>query len=330
VEAHQQVERELAARADRAHEEAERERRAREQAERELVARERAARELAERLAREQAERERLVREATEREARLREQAPAGGALTEQALREQAERDKLMRELAAGAQALAEAVKASQQRPAPAPTRRPSLRPARRTARPRKAKPRPSRSAGELQDEWGIYDASICGFDALYARLEAQEQGLDAAGSDARDPFDKSRRRGDKAGQERRGPRPLAMWARQNKEGDAAGASATAQAQAAQDDVNALMRGLQLPPPIAIVGFAAGCRIRRIRVKARKSKRKKPTNGRLVIVSRKVLDQLRPPRTRSLVATAAPAPARTSVQTSAPAAAPRDRRRRAS
>jgi hypothetical protein len=64
-----------------------------------------------------------------------------------------------------------------------------------------------------------------------------------------------------------------------------------------------------------------------VRVKARKGKRKKGGNGQLVIVSRKLLDELRPTRNRSLLTPAPPAPVRAFAPTAPNATARRDKRR---
>jgi DNA-binding response OmpR family regulator len=297
--------------------EAERERAARERTERELAAREKAARELAERerLAREHAEREladreRITRELAERERAARQQAERERAererlAREQAARETAERDKLVRELAAQAEALTAAVKAAQQMPqvagaVPAPVRRSSSRVLRRPKPQRK----PQKKGGQLQDEWGLYDPGAAGFEALYARLEQQEAGqivepepataaellMDAPAAGAASAAKKRKKR--------RKPAPLAMWVRHRAE--ATPAATTAPAGFALDT---LIDELNLPGGVASVAYPRTCQVHRVRVK-RSGRRPKPgTRGKrkaLIILSRKVLDTLRPHTVRRL------------------------------
>jgi hypothetical protein len=331
--AREQAEREAAQREHAAHAAAERERLAREQAERDLADRERVAIELAQQLAGEQAERERLAREVEDRERTAREEAARQRAeheriaqdLTERLSREQAERerlareaehwqtqqtaavpeppavadqgaerDQLMRDLAAGAQALAEAVKATQQRPVT--ERRPALRAPRRTPRPKKSKPKHPNAPATLQDEWGVYDASVCGFDALYAKLEAQEsddepQPPEASAADlllrATDPESTAA-----VIRIRRGPRPLAIWARRDSTEIADdGRLIAPPAHAPVSEVMAFIRGLQVPAAAAAVRYAAGCRIRKVRVKGKRQRARSTPNTPIVIISRRLLDE---------------------------------------
>jgi hypothetical protein len=200
-----------------------------------------------------------------------------------------------MRELAAGAQALASAVKAAQPQPQAPPAQRPSLRAPRRDTKSRNK--RAAQASDPIQDEWGIYDASACGFEALYAKLEEQEQ-QSAAGSaagGANGAVSRHQARASERGTVRHGPRPLAMWARRDDGASAAPPLWTPSPTlvTAQDETAALMRGLQLPHSIAAVRYAGGCRIQRVRVKSQPPPPKVP-NTPIVIVSRRLLEEVRP------------------------------------
>lgn len=175
------------------------------------------------------------------------------------------------------------------------------------------------------QDEYGIHDGRRYGFGALMRKLEAAgvptgpevEEGpsaadlllghttarptadaalpsdmLDAvpAGVEARDPF-----RG--AMPKRSGLAPLAMWAR----AEVVLPAAAARPEAPDDDLPALMAGLELPADVASVGYATGCRIRRVKVLGSKVRRKSRTRSLdpVVILSRRKLQELRETRDKS-------------------------------
>jgi hypothetical protein len=59
-----------------------------------------------------------------------------------------------------------------------------------------------------------------------------------------------------------------------------------------EDDLRHLMEGLALPEHVAGVGYASGCRIRRVRVPAARSAPRKGT-ARPVIVSKRALEEVR-------------------------------------
>jgi hypothetical protein len=147
---------------------------------------------------------------------------------------------------------------------------------------------------GELQDEWGIYDPAVCGFDALYEKLEAAESGHvveepETAGDRLVRAGAAPPRPGASIGQ--RGPRPLAMWARRPAEDEREPAVSPRE----PDAVRSVIRGLLVPTAIAAIAYGAGCRIRRVKVKAAAPRRKTP-NAPVIILSKKLLDVVRPPR----------------------------------
>ncbi|HXE81411.1 MAG TPA: hypothetical protein VNK41_11705, partial [Vicinamibacterales bacterium] len=157
------------------------------------------------------------------------------------------------------------------------------------------------------QDEWGLYDPAACGFEALYARLEEQER------REAEEPADEpstsdllmealqrgARTNGTAAKAARRTPAPLAIWARREAapNGTAAAPAANGNGAASPNgsvstELHAILRTLKLPPHVAEVSYAGGCRIRRIRVRARK-RGKQDGAAPLIVLSRRRLAELR-------------------------------------
>jgi hypothetical protein len=55
------------------------------------------------------------------------------------------------------------------------------------------------------------------------------------------------------------------------------------------------MRGLLVPPAIAAITYGTGCRIRRVKVKAA-APRRKTANGPVIILSKRLLEVVRPQR----------------------------------
>jgi hypothetical protein len=82
---------------------------------------------------------------------------------------------------------------------------------------------------------------------------------------------------------------PLASWARTELPGNG---NTEAEPQT-PDDLRELMAGWTLPPHIAGISYARGCRIRRVRVPAAEGAKKKERGARPVIVSRRALDEAR-------------------------------------
>jgi CheY-like chemotaxis protein len=78
---------------------------------------------------------------------------------------------------------------------------------------------------------------------------------------------------------------PLARWARKEAKGKAKSAPVTA------DDVRALIASLSVPPAVASVTYARGCRIRRVRVPPAGSERSDSVGA--VILSRRLLAEQR-------------------------------------
>jgi hypothetical protein len=78
---------------------------------------------------------------------------------------------------------------------------------------------------------------------------------------------------------------PLARWARKEAKSKAKAAPVTA------DDVRALIASLSVPPAVASVTYARGCRIRRVRVPPASSGRSDSVGA--VILSRRLLAERR-------------------------------------
>jgi hypothetical protein len=60
------------------------------------------------------------------------------------------------------------------------------------------------------------------------------------------------------------------------------------------NELHALLEQINIPPALAEIGFAAGCRIRRVRVRRRAGPRPVEKNAPVVILSRRALERLRP------------------------------------
>jgi hypothetical protein len=197
----------------------------------------------AERLARQEAEK----RADAERKARLELERRTDA---ERAAREQAERD-------------AEAAHAAQ--------------PSRKTAKKKKAvaaKPAKKDSKPRaVQDEWGLYDPNAAGFEALFAKLEAIENG-----EEERVPAERPR-----------APRPLAMWAVQSEP-----PIDLLQPRRARDEFRALVSQFSIPHAVAAVSYASGARIGKVRVTAApRPKARHHDDRKVVILSRKLLKAAR-------------------------------------
>ena len=82
---------------------------------------------------------------------------------------------------------------------------------------------------------------------------------------------------------------PLSLWARR-EESAAADRDAPAPAARNADELRELIEGLALPPNVAGVSYARGCRIRRVRVAASGAP---PRAKGPVIVSKRALDEIR-------------------------------------
>jgi len=137
----------------------------------------------------------------------------------------------------------------------------------------------------------------------LFAKLSEQERGKpveepQTAADVLMDAGERSESSSGRASRRfRGGPRKLAIWARRTDEAappvNLLVSAITQQAASTDDEMAALMRGLQLPASIAAVRYARGARIERVRIKARRRrplKKDAPT----LVVSRKALDELRP------------------------------------
>jgi hypothetical protein len=249
---------------------AEMERKAREEAERlagESTARareearaERKARELAERRAAE----ERKGREQAERRAREESSRRAAAEA-----REKREAERHAREASRPKKAVI--VKKAKRRPTPEP------------ARERAPKKDPARPT---QDEWGLYDPDKAGFGALFAKLDAIENGEPV--EDDPSAADQLAATPDRA---RSSPRPLSMWVWRANHGEPPVAASTV---APADDFRGLVDRLNIPAAVAAVRYGRGVRIRRVTITpVEKHARSKHDEGRVIILSRKMLKAVR-------------------------------------
>jgi CheY-like chemotaxis protein len=181
-------------------------------------------------------------------------------------------------------------------------------RQARASRRRPPAKRRPRKPAC---DEWGMYDPAQCGFEALMARLDAQAEPDDGKGPTAADLLldqDEDSSEGNEPGPPARGqkasgvtPRsphnghgarrlaPLAMWVHCPAQEPAVPLD-DAERGAGLEIID-LVGGLRLPASVAMVRYASGCRIRRVRVKTLPSKA--DPDALLVIVSKSALREVR-------------------------------------
>jgi len=245
------------------------ERKAREEAERlagESTARareearaERKARELAERRAAE----ERKAREQAER--RAREESSRRAAVEARA-KQDAERHA--RESSRPKKAVV--VKKAKRRPTPEPVRERA---------PKKDPARPT------QDEWGLYDPDKAGFGALFAKLDAIDNGEPV--EDDPSAADLLAATPDRP---RSSPRPLSMWVWRTDHGEPLAAATPAPA----DDFRGLVDRLNIPAAVAAVCYARGVRIRRVKITpGEKHASRKHDEGRVIILSRKMLKAVR-------------------------------------
>ncbi len=246
---------------------------------------ERKAREEAERLAgestaraREEARAERKARELAERR-----------AAEERKAREQAERrarEESSRRAAAEAREKREAERHAREASRPKKAvivkkakRRPTAEPGRERA-PKKDPARPT------QDEWGLYDPDKAGFGALFAKLDAIENGEPV--EDDPSAADLLAATPDRA---RSSPRPLSMWVWRANHGEQPVAASTV---APADDFRGLVDRLNMPAAVAAVRYARGVRIRRVTITpGEKHARSKHDEGRVIILSRKMLKAVR-------------------------------------
>jgi hypothetical protein len=113
-------------------------------------------------------------------------------------------------------------------------------------------------------------------------RLEAEveyEVNLD------QDPFADFRPESEESRQSLLRAMPVSQWAKREETRQLA-------SEIAQDEVHNLIEGLALPPHVAGVTYARGCRIRRVRVPAARPA-PRSRNAKTVIVSKRALEEAR-------------------------------------
>ena len=284
----------------RAREEAQRlereaERRAREDAERVAREAERKAAEHAERAVQEaerraRAETERLARVKAEEISREKEERARAEARAERLAREEAEkradaerkaRLELERRAEADRKAREEAERKARdereeaERAAEAARTSPRRKVAKKGRKPaHAAKPAKKKDSGPkaVQDEWGLYNPDAAGFEALFAKLEAIENG-----EEERPVPDRPR------------PRPLAMWAVQ-----AEPPTELLHPRRRPDEFRTLVSQFSIPHAVAAVSYASGAKVRKVSVKAvPRPKARSSGDGKVVILSRKLLKAAR-------------------------------------
>ena len=67
-----------------------------------------------------------------------------------------------------------------------------------------------------------------------------------------------------------------------------------------------MLRALLLPAAVVAVRYADGCRIRRVKVKALEARRRRTPNAPVIILSKRLLEQVRPARRTTVAAPAEP------------------------
>jgi hypothetical protein len=104
------------------------------------------------------------------------------------------------------------------------------------------------------------------------------------------------------------------MWAHRGHYGGtrrSPGGSGTGEPQqrggAALSDLHAILKHLNIPAALAEIGYAAGCKIKRVRVPRRAGPRPVEKNAPVVILSRRALERLRPVASRRSLPDAAAA-----------------------
>jgi hypothetical protein len=266
---------EVRAREDAARFAQEAERRAQEKADRAAREAERKAHEEAERLARVKA-----AEIAREKEARAKEEARAERLARQEAeKRAEAERRarlELERRTEAERKAREDAERLAREQAQRDAEAARAAAPPKKTAKKKKAAAKPGKKDSKpraIQDEWGLYDPNAAGFEALFAKLEAIENG-----EEERVPAERPR-----------APKPLAMWAVQ-----AEPPVDLLPPRRPPDEFRALVSQFSIPHAVAAVSYASGAKIGKVRVTAApRPKARHHDEKKVVILSRKLLKAAR-------------------------------------
>jgi CheY-like chemotaxis protein len=150
----------------------------------------------------------------------------------------------------------------------------PSIEGTRRKKKKKKTKP--------IEDEWGMFDPSQAGVEALVAALEAKAEEEEADEEEDDAPFESS----PPSVAPRPRLAPLSRWARRD---EPASEPASSQLRG-PDDLRALLEGLGVPAHVANVSYPTGCRIRRVRMARNPGRKKKAQSGEpVIILSRRAL-----------------------------------------
>ncbi|MGE5359926.1 MAG: hypothetical protein ACM3NQ_12995, partial [Bacteroidales bacterium] len=159
--------------------------------------------------------------------------------------------------------------------------------PAPRAAQPaRAAKLEPQNLESAVHDEWGFYDPDSCGFAALIARLDAQDEKA------AREGAERTSLGGAPVVERDDASRiaPLAVWAHAV---DPEESPDTPVPFAPLGDAARTDPALRLPDDVVAVRYASGCRIGEVRVPERPAEPGKASEKPVVLLSKKLLKKPR-------------------------------------
>jgi hypothetical protein len=155
-----------------------------------------------------------------------------------------------------------------------------------------------SSPSGAGSDERVTYDALFGGGEHdLDVSAEPDVEGARTRAGDDPDDADRADR------PQRQRPAPLVLWAHRGHyhyggtrraPGTGGGGESPQGRAAALSDLHAILKELNIPPALAEIGYAAGCKIKRVRVRRRPGPRPVEKNAPVVILSRRALERLRP------------------------------------
>lgn len=134
-----------------------------------------------------------------------------------------------------------------------------------------------------------LYDPQKAGFYALYERLESIEAGEWAPEESTAGDMLAAASPGRASRPRRRSPSPLALWTWR----EPVVVERPAGASAEPNDLLRLVGQLTIPPGVAAVAYAAGVKLRRVRVSPGPPRPKLNGEKHIVILSRKRLKELR-------------------------------------
>ncbi|MBI3263035.1 MAG: hypothetical protein HYZ58_07780 [Acidobacteria bacterium] len=147
---------------------------------------------------------------------------------------------------------------------------------------PEPVEPAPAVVATSVPDEWGFYNPSSCGFEALFEKLESLDR-VEKRRNPSPSPVERPKRN---KKQDKADSRPDARSEAPDRRADSPVPVA-----ARWTVTDEILQSLRLPPSIAALGRPTGCRIR---TRKRKPRRRFPPDRRLpeplIIVSKRMLE----------------------------------------